>query len=114
MKKLKEGDLDGLEGFWHEDFLGWPSHSAEPVGRSESRASVENLLQRLRIVNFELQPRAIHPRRRPRGGSLRRGLTVVGNGGAPETTAYRLTHTWVKHDGVWKILGGMSAKVDIE
>ena len=114
MTHLKEGNIDGVAAFFHQDFLGWPSHSAEPVGRSEARASVERLLEDLQITGVKLRPQAIH---------LEGGLAVVhylvvltinGEEEVPEAAVFRLTHTWIKERGEWKILGGMSARLVIE
>jgi len=114
MTHFKEENSDGMAAFYHQDFLGWPSHSAEPVGSFEGRASVERLLQNLEITDLDLRPRAIHHEGGLAVVHYFVVLTLVGDGGAPETAAFRLTHTWIKENGVWKILGGMSARADIE
>ena len=112
--RLKEGDLERLALFWHEDFIGWPSHSAEPVNRSEARASIENLLQSVRIVDFELQPRAIRCEGNLALVYYTAILQIMGDEGTAEQAAYRITHTWVKDHGEWRVLGGMSARVETE
>jgi hypothetical protein len=40
--------------------------------------------------------------------------TINGEEEVPEATVVRLTHTWIKERGEWKILGGMSARLVIE
>lgn len=114
MTLFKDGNLDGMASFYHQDFLGWPSHSIAPVNRSGGRASVENLLQTLQITDLELQPLAIHIEGEIALVHYVAVLTVAANGSSPEEMPFRLTHTWINEQGEWKILGGMSAKVENE
>jgi ketosteroid isomerase-like protein len=114
MAFFKDGDLDGVASFYHQDFLGWPSHSIAPVNRSEGRVSVEHLLQTLEVTDLEFHPRAIHIEGEIALAHYNVVLTIIADGGAPEEMPFRLTHTWIKENGSWKILGGMSARVDIE
>ena len=35
MTLLQEGNVQGLSEFWHQEFIGWPSHSSKPLDRDE-------------------------------------------------------------------------------
>jgi ketosteroid isomerase-like protein len=37
-----------------------------------------------------------------------------GEGGKVRTDTLRITHTWIRRNGTWQILGGMSAPVNAE
>jgi ketosteroid isomerase-like protein len=114
MTAFKDGDVEGLKVFLHADFLGWPSYSSDPVARGPALASVTTLHESLVILSVEIRPRAIH---------LSAEIVLVhylvvleieeGDGGTAATSS-RITHTWVKEDGRWRILGGMSAGVEAE
>jgi len=75
---------------------------------------VTTLHESLVILSVEIRPRAIH---------LSAEIVLVhylvvleieeGDGGTAATSS-RITHTWVKEDGRWRILGGMSAGVEAE
>ena len=83
------------------------------MGSDEGRASAEKLLRALEINDLKLQPRAIHIENGIALAHYVVILTTVGEDGQPVETTYRLTHTWVRENGSWKILGGMSAEVAV-
>jgi ketosteroid isomerase-like protein len=111
VKRLEAGDVAGLAGFWHADFAGWPSHAAEPLGVEASESSMQELFAALDVVSFRIRPLAA----RVSGDAvlvhyLLEG-EVAGADGARAAARYRITHTWVRNDGGWRILGGMSAEL---
>ena len=114
MTAFKDGDMAMLNAFLHADFLGWPSYSSDPIARAPALASVTILHESLVIRSVEVLPRAIHLSGEI---ALVHYLVVLeteeGDGG-PAATSYRITHTWVEEDGQWRILGGMSAEVEVE
>ena len=114
MARFSEGDLEGMAAFYHPNFLGWPSHSSEPVSSAEGRSSVQDLLQNLEIVDFELLPRAIHLEGNVAVVHYTLVLTLGNEEGKSEAASYRITHTWIEEDAQWRILGGMSARVEGE
>ncbi len=114
MTAFRDGDVAGLNAFLHADFLGWPSHSSDPVARAVALASVPALHESLMIRTVDVRPRAI---RLSGKIALVHYLVILeieeGDGGTA-ATFYRITHTWVEEDGRWRILGGMSAGVEAE
>jgi len=107
---LADLEFEALEEFWHPDFIGWPSHSPQPVGRDNAQGSLEDLTAKLERFSIEVRPLAI---------TLHGDVAVVHyfvdveqQDVDGEVTKYsqRITHTWVKADGRWRILGGMSAQ----
>jgi ketosteroid isomerase-like protein len=107
---LADREFEALEDFWHPDFIGWPSHSAEPVGLDNAQGSLEELTARLKKLSIELRPQAL---------TLHGDVAVVHYhidvmqedlDGQVTEYSQRITHTWVRADGRWRILGGMSAQ----
>ena len=105
-----KGETEALELLWHADFVGWPSESREPVRKRAASQSVRDFLAKARIVSFTLRPMAI---------AIRGDVAITyyfldlrledPNSGIVERSV-RITHTWLREDGKWKVLGGMSAQ----
>ncbi|MBD3873085.1 MAG: nuclear transport factor 2 family protein [Acidobacteria bacterium] len=114
MTAFKDGDVAGLKAFLHADFLGWPSHSSEPLAKAPALASVPALQESLAIRTVEVRPRAIHLRGEFALVHYLVVLEIEEEDGGMAATSYRITHTWVEEDGRWRILGGMSARVEAE
>jgi len=106
---LAAKEFEALESFYHADFIGWPSHSPEPVGASAGRRSLEELLAEVQVLSIQVRPQA----------AVIRGDVAVTHSfvdmqqsdaaGEASSYSYRITHTWLREGGTWKILGGMSA-----
>ena len=77
---VKANDLEKYRALWHEDFLGWPFVSPQPVGKDRYyRVS----------INWSNS-----------------------TGGEATNTKIRVTHTWLRTNDTWVIVGGMSAPVN--
>lgn len=104
-----KGETEALELLWHADFVGWPSESREPVRKSSASQSVRDFLARAQIVSFTLRPMAIAI-----GGDVAithyfLDLRLDDLDGGIVESSVRITHTWLREDGLWKVFGGMSA-----
>ncbi|NIN73121.1 MAG: DUF4440 domain-containing protein [Gemmatimonadetes bacterium] len=107
---MAQEDFEALESLYHADFIGWPSHSPEPVDRNAGRQSLEELLANTEVLSIQVRPQAV----------VICGDVAVTHSFVDlqqhdsETEAswntYRITHTWLREVGTWKILGGMSAQ----
>jgi ketosteroid isomerase-like protein len=107
---LANREFDALETFYHADFIGWPSHSPEPVGVGVARQSLEELLAGIEVLSIQVRPQA----------AVIRGDIAITHSfvdmqqedaeGEASWYSYRITHTWLREGGTWKILGGMSAR----
>jgi ketosteroid isomerase-like protein len=106
---LKDTDFQALSAFWHQRFIGWPSHSSEPVLRDDGIASLEELSQSMKILSFHLNPLTIRVIGEVALVHYRVDLEILNAGGDRLENSYRITHTWLKDEGSWKILGGMSS-----
>jgi len=63
-----------------------------------------------KILSFEIRPQTVH---------IYGSMAIVhyfidgeteSNEKVTSTTTFRITHTWIKENDKWQILGGMSAK----
>jgi predicted enzyme related to lactoylglutathione lyase len=107
---IRDGRLDEVRQFLHPGFLGWPSHSARPVDAMTARASLESLLEGIRIISMEMKSRVLNLT-----GHIAVTHYIVESSyedrdGTPGTSLLRITHTWLETPDGWKIIGGMSAE----
>jgi ketosteroid isomerase-like protein len=107
----KAADVEGFMALWDPRLADWPHATSEPVDRAALRQMVEKQFEFIRAGTFDYE---LHPL----------SVTVVGDvavtfytvhttyrsaGGAESSGDSRLTHTWLRTDGTWRIVGGMSA-----
>jgi ketosteroid isomerase-like protein len=107
---VKALDLKSYLELWHPNFVGWPSVSPQPVHKDHITDWMTAISSRgLHLKSYKLEPSA----------SQAMGNIVVNyywitmvwadkdGHGDPQTL--RVTHTWLKDDQGWRIVGGMSA-----
>ena len=105
-ERLRSRDIERYMELWHPDYVGWPRSNAVPIGTTEIRALIER--SRLRPERYDLTPRAIR---------LFADVAIVHytyryarlEEGEEAESSGRITHTWQRDGGVWRIIGGMSA-----
>jgi len=110
-KVVAAGDVDGYSALFHENFIGWPCTSDTPKGTQNSSAWVKEIRDNKWTLNYTLRPEAVQ---------LFDDVAVVhyaaeyvfdyGNGTRRGEGDWRkFTHTWLKKDGRWLLIGGMCA-----
>jgi ketosteroid isomerase-like protein len=107
-ERRQRGDVEGFMNLWDEDFVGWPYWAPEPMTKVDIQQSVrEGALSGL--VGYELIPQAIR---------LFGDIAIVHYAyelqgrdaeGREASRVGRLTHTWRRLAGKWRIIGGMSS-----
>jgi hypothetical protein len=105
---LYAADYGGVLVLIHSQFLGWPGSMAQPIDKAGSSLFMKQLITKPTSCAFTIE----------RGGIRIVGdvaltqytISVNCNGAAAgaKTQVSRITHTWVKEGGRWKLLGGMS------
>ena len=109
---VKAVDLESYRALWHENFVGWPSVSSQPVRKDHITDWITARTDKgERILWFSLEPAASQST-----GDLvvtHYWMTVfwADKSGRGEPATTRVTHTWIKTEKGWKILSGMSAPV---
>lgn len=107
---VKSVDLDKYRDLWHANFVGWPSSSAQPARKDHITDWITSYTKKgQRLQWYHLEQAA---------SQATENIIVVhywlthfwadsaGNG---EPSTIRLTHTWIKTGGGWKIISGMAA-----
>ncbi len=104
---VRDAKHDELQPIWHDRFLGWPDPMPLPSNKEDTARYLKERNPRPGAWNFKIE---------------RAGIRVLGNvainhyiihsswmfGGAEQKRATRITHTWIREDSQWRILGGMS------
>ena len=107
---IAQEDFGALERFYHADFIGWPSHSPEPVDRNVGRQSLEEQLANTEVLSVKLRPLAVVVHGDVAITHLFVDLQQQDSDTEVSSSSHRVTHTWLREGGTWKILGGMSAR----
>ena len=107
---VKAQDVEKYKELWHENFLGWPSYSPQPVRKDQ----IPDWLKRYNTRGLTLKSYDLKL-----AGSQATGNLVVVHylvsavwtkkDGSEQTETRRISHTWLRGDKGWQIIGGMSA-----
>jgi len=101
----RDAKYERIIATWHEQFLGWPEGEPRPVDKQTGARYVRKSYAEPGAYSFEIEPA---------------GIRVLGNVAVNHYTvrlifkdgkkrSMRITHTWIREKGGWKVLGGMSA-----
>lgn len=111
---LYKADYEGVLALVHPQFLGWPGNLPQPIGREESAKFMKKLIPQPTKCSIRIE----------RAGFQRSHDTALTQytlhadcpdaSGNIKTQSSRITHTWAKHEGRWKLLGGMSFDIKKE
>jgi hypothetical protein len=112
---VKTNDLEKYRALWHNDFVGWPLVSEAPVRKDHITDWITNNASKgLRLQSYAIEQLAIQVTRDIAVNHYRIKANWAENHTAEvvRTDALRITHTWIRTNGTWQILGGMSAPVN--
>jgi Calcium/calmodulin dependent protein kinase II association domain len=105
---LYKADYEGVLALVHSQFLGWPGNVAQPIDRAGSSRFMKQLITKPTSCVFAIERGGI----RVLGEVALTQYTISVNCGdiaaGAKTQTSRITHTWVREGGRWKLLGGMS------
>jgi hypothetical protein len=105
-------DLTSYRALWHDQFVGWPSSETVPVGKSGIGGWLERRKAAGQSLRYKLRREAV----RQIEGAVVVHYSVavdwVAKDGKAESEISRITHTWIKVDGRWTIITGMSAPAE--
>jgi hypothetical protein len=107
---FRDANHDIVIPIWHHQFMGWPDSQFRPVDKNGVIQYLKRVSPGPATWTFEIERQGI----RISGDTAITHLTlhIYSNqsSGKDLVSSKRVTHTWVKEDSGWKILGGMSAK----
>jgi len=113
---VKANDLEKYRALWHEDFVGWPLISSGPVRKDHITDWITNNTSKgIKLQSYSIEQLAM----RITGNVAINHYRIKTNwatheGAEARTDAFRITHTWIRTNGTWQIIGGMSAPVNAE
>ena len=94
---------------WHDRFLGWPSSEARPADKTAVVQYLKRNASRPAAWSFEIEKAGIRVYRNVAITHFIIHRTYNPASEPKRTISSRVTHTWIKENSKWKILGGMSA-----
>ena len=113
---VKANDLEKYRGLWHENFLGWPSVSPEPLRKDHItdwitfRTSKGETLK-----SYDLERLTAQVTRDVATVTYRVRYTFADKNGAGQPSQVRIIHTWLRsQEGKWQIISCMSAPTNAE
>lgn len=113
---VKVNDLEKYRALWHDDFVAWPPMSSAPVRRDHLTDWLTNNISKgIKLQSFSIEQLAIQVIRDV--GIVHYRIKMVWSGpGATEsnTQSLRVTHTWLRTNGSWQIIGGMGSPVNAD
>jgi len=99
---------EAILSFYHSQFLGWPDSELNPAGKTRAAEFlVEKYPEPTQSV-FKIKREGIRIAEDVVITHYLLILSWIDDEGVEQTRKSRLTHTWIKEDSHWKILGGMS------
>lgn len=110
-KLSKIGDAEGFLALFDDRFVGWPDTEETPVTFQTLKPVIEEWVTDggSEEFSYQLEPLSV----------ALCGDVAIAYYRAQECRSktgeeheYRMTHTWKRNDGEWKIIGGMAAPVD--
>lgn len=114
---VQTNDLEKYRALWHDDFVGWPLVSSEPVRKDHITDWITaNTSKGIKLQSYSIEQLAIqatgdieinHYR-------IKMNWVKIDSGEAVRTDQLRITHTWIRTGDTFQIIGGMSAPVNAE
>jgi ketosteroid isomerase-like protein len=113
---VKANDLERYRALWHENFLGWPFISSAPVRKDHITDWITaNTSKGIKLQSYLIEQLAIQVTGDIAINYYRINATWANSAGSKvRTDRLRITHTWIRTDGTWQIVGGMSSPVNAD
>ena len=108
---VKAQDVAGYKALWHENFVGWPSFSPQPLRKDHVADWMTNYQAKgLRLKSYSLKPAASQVTGQLAVVYYRITTEWTGPNGAETSETIRAMHTWLRGDKGWQIISGMSMR----
>jgi len=111
-RDIKAGNEAHYLTLWHENFLGWPYYQPAPVDKAALAKGIHQKFAETRTLEYEITSRAVHVTGNVGIAHYAVKSVYTDRDGKKQTDHLRITHTWLKTESGWKILGGMSANIE--
>jgi len=113
LETLRALDLTTFLSFYHEDVYGWPGDQTGPVGKAAIGLAEAAEMEAIQPGTVTIELKTSQVRTFGEVGVIycEMHFGAIMKDGAPLSTDLRWTHTWLRTQGGWKIIGGMSLPV---
>jgi len=101
----RDAKYEQIIATWHDQFLGWPQGEPRPIDKQTGARYVRKSYAEPASYSFEIEPAGI----RVLGNVAVNHYAVRLTFKDGKKRSMRITHTWIREEGGWRILGGMSA-----
>ena len=98
----------GILSMYHKDFIGWPDEEPKPARKSDMPEYLRRTNPKPTNGESEIERNGIQVVNDVAINHCTVHLSYVNEDGEVIRQSIRITHTWLREDGQWKILGGMS------
>ena len=98
----------GILSMYHKDFIGWPDEEPKPARKSDMPDYLRRVVSEPSNGEFEIERNGIQVIDDVAIDHCTVHLSYANEVGEKVKRSIRVTHTWLREDGQWKILGGMS------
>jgi len=105
---LYKANYNGVLVLVHDQFLGWPGGLAKTIGREESARFMKQLIPTPTSCTIRIERAGIRVLETVALTQYTLHVNCSDTAGATNTQSSRITHTWAKESGSWKLLGGTS------
>jgi ketosteroid isomerase-like protein len=111
---VKANDLEKYRALWHENFVGWPFVSRAPVRKDHITDWITaNTSKGITLQSYSIEQLAIQVT-----GDIAANYYGInfawanGAGAEVRSDRMRIAHTWIRTNGKWQIIGGMSSPLN--
>jgi len=106
--KLYKADYEGVLALVHDQFLGWPGNIPGPIDKEKSARFMKQLITKPIECTIEIEREGIRILDKVALTQYIIRVNYSNNKKVAKIQTSRITHTWIKEGGKWKLLGGMS------
>ena len=107
---FSKADHNAILSLYHSQFLGWPDSELHPASKERAAIFLEEKYPEPTQLVFKIKREGIRIVEDVVITHYLLNLSWTDDEGVEQTRESRLTHTWIKEDSHWRILGGMSSK----
>ncbi len=105
---FREANHRAILSLWHPKILAWPDSEPHPAGKERGAKFLEEKYATPSQVIFKIKREGIRVIENVAVSHYLLISSWIDEEGAEQKSESRITHTWIKEDTQWKILGGMS------
>ena len=115
-RAVQTNNLQDYRALWRDDFLGWPSTSADPARKAHITDWITAYTSKgEHLKSYALERLSVQVSGDMATTTYRARSTWVTRDGAEQSGVMRILHTWRREpDGRWLIFSGMSAPVNAD